>query len=93
MQSIADASIQRPSVFEELFNKQEEIGFLEKIVVPVAHLPVVLVSGLIDGGCVSKDISLIQCHGSALDLLRTMLDAELIFLAIWLGLQSSLRCV
>ena len=68
-QSAADTGIQRPSVFEELLlNKRAEIGFLEEIVVSAAHLAVLLVGGLSGGGFAAKNISFIQCHCSALDL-------------------------
>ncbi len=69
LQSVADTGIQRPPVFEELsLNKREEIGFLEKLVVPAAHLAVFLISGLSGGGFIGEDVSFVQYKGGPIDL-------------------------
>lgn len=45
----------------------DEIDFLEEIVVPAAHLAVLLVGGLSGGSFIAENLSFIQCHCSTLD--------------------------
>ena len=71
--------------------KRDEIDFLEEVVVPTAHLTVLLVGSLSGGGFVAENISFVQYHCSALNLVANGVWCTSDFLGDFVGTPTILK--